>query len=322
MDRASMRWLSRQPGRTIAERAGSDQRILATVRKEDFNTLENRVTHAYVRLASAVAREWMRENARARSSARYHRVATFDRTCKSLARDLQALGVDVAPPDSPSNYVLDQDRSYRGTRDAWRKLLAREKVLDDLWAWQAQSWTDFCVLAITLAIDTLPNKEVVFQSPVLWQHEARLGRWFDQDRPLAVYWLHDIDRIVEIQSRPENPSSLLVGARAHVALRITDPAGSDPDRRVAIWTPHAMERLDLGVAVKEAGERLEQLQQVSSHEIMRHGLILTPGHYLPETARHDAARSSVSGIALDASGDGLSLGLEALASFVSRELGA
>lgn len=52
MDRASMVWLSRQPGRSIAERAGSSQRILATVRRENFDTLENRVLHAYTRLAA------------------------------------------------------------------------------------------------------------------------------------------------------------------------------------------------------------------------------------------------------------------------------
>ena len=48
MDRASMRWLSKQPGTTLAQRAGSDQRVLAIVRKENFDTLENRVLHAYL----------------------------------------------------------------------------------------------------------------------------------------------------------------------------------------------------------------------------------------------------------------------------------
>ena len=51
MDRASMRWLSKQPGKTLAQRAGSDQRVLAIVRKENFDTLENRVLHAYLLLA-------------------------------------------------------------------------------------------------------------------------------------------------------------------------------------------------------------------------------------------------------------------------------
>ena len=57
MDRASMVWLSRQPGRQIAERAGASQRILATVRHENFDTLENRVLRAWLQLAHAVARE-------------------------------------------------------------------------------------------------------------------------------------------------------------------------------------------------------------------------------------------------------------------------
>jgi len=39
MDRASMVWLSRQPDRSIAERAGASHRILATVRRENFDTL-------------------------------------------------------------------------------------------------------------------------------------------------------------------------------------------------------------------------------------------------------------------------------------------
>ena len=41
MDRASMVWLSRQPGRSIAERAGASQRILATGRRENFDTLDH-----------------------------------------------------------------------------------------------------------------------------------------------------------------------------------------------------------------------------------------------------------------------------------------
>jgi len=59
MDRGSMLWLVRQPGRTTAERAGAGQRILATVRHENFDTLENRVLHAYVILAVQVSREWL-----------------------------------------------------------------------------------------------------------------------------------------------------------------------------------------------------------------------------------------------------------------------
>ena len=71
MDRASMRWLSKQPGTTLAQRAGSDQRVLAIVRKENFDTLENRVLHAYLLLAENKASSWMAEHQRAKDSNRF-----------------------------------------------------------------------------------------------------------------------------------------------------------------------------------------------------------------------------------------------------------
>lgn len=207
MDRASMVWLSRQPGTSIAERAGSSQRILATVRRENFDTLENRVLHAYARLAADVAREWVREHSRAKASARYAQVEGFRKYCRSLARRLAELGVAVAGAEVTANYVLMQDKSYREVFECWQRLLLRQRTEDDLWAWQAQTWTDFAVLAIILAIDELEEAELIAQSPISWNAEAELGRWFEQDRPIAVFWLRDTGRIVEVQSRPEIPGT-------------------------------------------------------------------------------------------------------------------
>lgn len=319
MDRASMVWLSRQPGRSVAERAGAGQRILATVRKENFDTLENRVLHAYARLAADAAREWMREHPRAKESARYAQVETLRKMCRAIASVMAELGVSVAQPGSTPNYVLIQDRGYRRVREGWERLLRRDKAIDDLWAWQAQTWTDFAVLAITLAIDELEEAHIVAQSPINWRSEAVTGRWFDQDRPIAVFWLRETGRIVEVQARPEAPGPLLTAAQAHVALRITDPTRSEVPHRVAVWTPHAMTRLELGPAVREAAALVDQLQPLASTEVLRHGLILTPAHGDPETAQADGHRSRVHGIALDASGDSLAEGLEAVRRFVRSE---
>jgi hypothetical protein len=43
IDRRAMLWFARQPGETLADRAGDDQRVLAVAREENFDTLENRV---------------------------------------------------------------------------------------------------------------------------------------------------------------------------------------------------------------------------------------------------------------------------------------
>lgn len=318
MDRASMRWLVRQPGRTIAERAGASQRILATVRRENFDTPENRVLHAYSRLASQVAREWMGEHPRAKYSRRYAQVEHFGRYCKSFAQMLADLDVSIADAGIVPNYVLMQDINYNDVYEAWRRLLAEDKVLDDLWAWQAETWTDFSVLAVVLALSELEEAELIAQSPIVWRSEASLGRWFEQDRPIAVFWLKNKGRIVEVQSRPEAPGQML--ALAHVSIRISDIDKGEMPRRVAVWTPHAMGRINLGDAVERANERLVAIQPFSQSEILRDGLILTPSHGLYEASVSRGSRTRVDGIAFEASGDGLRLGLDEIRAFARSEV--
>lgn len=320
MDRTSMVWLSRQPGSTVAERAGSTQRILATVRQEDFNTLENRVLHAYVKLAAVAVREWLLEHDKARNSDRYRLVETFGKLCTRISRELRNLGIAVASTDITPNYVLMQERSYRRVHKAWLRLLKRDREIDDLWAWQAQTWTDFAVLAIVLALDELDESVLVAQSPIVWQTEATTGRCFDQDRPFAVFWLRETGRIVEVQARPETPGSLLTLARAHVALRITDPSRMDIPRRVAVWTPHAMNAIDLEEEIDQPLQLLSQIDRTAQFEILRNGLILTPGHGASSHITRQMARVQVDAIALGASGKPLADGLAALGRFARGEI--
>lgn len=320
MDRASMVWLSRQPGRNVPERAGSSQRILATVRKENFDTLENRVLHAYSLLASDVAREWLREHPRASASARYVQVEGFRKTCKNFAHTLKDMGVSTASAGITPNYVLMQDRGYREVHNNWIRLLLRRKIEDDLWAWQAETWTDFSTLAIILAIDELEEAELVAQSPISWKSEAVGGRWFDQDIPIAVFWLRETNRIIEVQARPRNPGTLLSVARAHVALRISDPNRAELPRRVAVWTPHAMRRLSLMESADKASMMLQQVQPLAQTEVFRHGLIMTPARGRAEDVKATRGNAVVAAIAIGPAGSDLALGFNAVRDFIKSEI--
>lgn len=320
MDRASMVWLSRQPGRSIAERAGSAQRILATVRRENFDTLENRVLLSYAKLASEVAREWLREHPRAVASERYKAVDAFRKSTRSLLRFMRELGVNETQAGITPNYVLLQDRNYNEVYENWKKLLQRQKAEDDLWAWQAETWTDFAVLAIILAIDELDDAELVAQSPVDWHYEAVGGKWFSQDRPISVFWLRDTNRVVEILSRPEPAGTLLTVARAHVALRITDPSRTELPRRVSVWTPHAMERLNIAESAREAAGLLQRVQPLASHEIMRDGLIMTPAFGRAEAVEDRQGSVRLKAIALGPSGEELAQGFAEVRAFVRSEI--
>jgi hypothetical protein len=142
MDLASMAWLTRQPGRTLAERAGPEQRVMAVVRRESFDTGENRVLHAWCRLAVSSARDWMRHNVRAKASPRYARVERLARHARRDANTLRDLGVGIATPGVIPNFVLTQDVDYRRVHQAWLALLRETRETDDLWAWQGRSWSD------------------------------------------------------------------------------------------------------------------------------------------------------------------------------------
>lgn len=322
MDRGSMQWLSRQPGQTTAQRAGATQRILAVVREENFDTLENRVCHAYLRLAHDVGREWLREHPNASGSNRYELVQGHVRFCKGLAAELALLGIGVAPADISPNYVLMENRTYSEIRKAWEALLRQEKAIDQLWAWQAQTWTDFAVLAIVLAIHDLEAAELVAQGPIRFRSEAVNGIWFDQERPIAVFWLRGMDRIVEVMARPEQPGTLLALARAHVALRISNPLDRTAlPHRVAVWTPHAMTRLDPTTSAQDAAGRLAELRRIpGQQERIRHGLILTPGHHCSEIASFEQGDVRVEAVAFDAAGHSLAAGRAAIRDFLLRDI--
>ncbi|PSL16039.1 hypothetical protein [Shimia abyssi] len=316
MDRASMLWMVRQPGRNTAERAGADQRVLAIVRHENFDTLENRVFHAYLKLASHFARQWIREHKQAQSSQRFRLVEDYYRLCRRLIRELKEMGVSVAPPGITANYVLMEDRAYRAVNEAWDRLLRQDKAEDELWAWQAESWTDFCILAVTLALFGLDEAKLISQAPLVWMDEAMQGRRFLHDRPLAVFWLRESDRIVEVQARPEKISKLQFAARANLWLRIIDLKTDAIPRRIPVWTPHSFNRMSPEIEATNAATLVQMLRNQPGQEILREGLILIPAHGVAESSEAISGGGRVLAISMDARGETLKEGKRVLASFV------
>ncbi|RRH70164.1 hypothetical protein EG244_17285 [Falsigemmobacter faecalis] len=322
MDRSSMRWLSRQPGRSIAERAGAGQRIMAVVRHEDFDTLENRVAHSYVTLAAEVGREWLREHQRASGSRRFQSVDSFVKLCRVTALDLQAHGIGFAEAGITPNYVLLENPTYSRIRTNWLRLLQRKKANDSHWAWQAQTWMDFTVLAIVLALRDLEGAELIAQSPILFREEAEGGIWFEQERPIAVFWLRHQGIVAEVMARPAQPGTALLEARAPVSLRITPLGhGSAPPHRVAVWAAHALLPIDLRQAAAGAAQRLDQVRRLPSlSERIRDGLILTPAHDSFAQAAERRGNCTVVAVALGAAGEALTQGRAAISAFLQRDI--
>ena len=146
------------------------------------------------------------------------------------------------------------------------------------------------------------------------------GKFIQQDRPLAVFWLKETERVVEVQSRPKNPSDLQQLSRAHVSLKVYEPDNEDFSKRVVVWAAHSIDKINLNGSVREAGNLLNVLQRLQSSESIKNGLILTPAHEEPEEHSFQDNGLRVDGISLGGSGNSLNFGLNAIAQFVRSDI--
>lgn len=212
IDRRAMLWLARQPGETLAERAGDSQRVLAVVREENLDTLENRVMRSYAELAHRHARDYLERNRTRRRTLRARSVEAHGKRCARLARNFAERGVRKAEPGVAPNFVLQQNAHYHAIWKAWIELLDHERQKDDLWRWQARSWEEFCLLAVVVALTKVEDAQLVASSPLWFRDEHHRGRWIETDSPLAVVFLPSSGLIVEVQTEQPNEHMRTLGA--------------------------------------------------------------------------------------------------------------
>ena len=233
IDRRTMNWLVRQPGETMEERAGGRQRMRAVAREENLDTLENRVLLSYASLAVAVSRDYAQRHPSAAESRRVHLVKAFEKQCRQLTLELTQRGVGLARADAAPNFVLQTNPKYRNVWDAWCDLLRRQRVLDELWRWQARSWEEFCALAVVIALRSIDGARTVATSPLAFQQEQNQGRWIEHVNPLAVFYLPGQNTTVEVQYGPR--AGQLRGLGAIIWLRFGAVDGNEILTRWAIW---------------------------------------------------------------------------------------
>ena len=320
MDRSSINWLARQPGNTVLERVGTSQQILAIVRNENFDTLENRVLLAYSKLADSVAREWMQDHDLAESTEEYKIVAIFQKLCRRVQKELTSLGIGQTEVGITPNYVLLENQNYRAVYRAWLNLLKRNKIIDSLWAWQANTWADFVVLTICIVLDEFDESKLISQSPIIFKPEASVGRLFYQDCPQSAFWFQNSELMIEVQSRNLKPIQQLFQTRSQLFLKITDLKGKKKSKTVVIWTPHSMNQIDLVSSTIDAHDLLSRINQMGFPENLNTGLVITPGHGDMEKQIIEDEGVLISSITLNGEKEGLDWGMKALKDFFSQNL--
>jgi hypothetical protein len=186
LDSACLEWYVRQPGRTALEKAGTRQVLLGVARHENFDTLENRVLRAYLRLAAGAASAYTALYAALRRSQRMAMVERFGRVCRLLDRDLDALEINLPSPPILPNYVLQQDVNYRRIWQGYLDLLRRKEEEDDIWRWQSRLWGEFSRLSLLVALRRLDGAHILAETPLLVRSDQQRGRWLNLSAHPAV----------------------------------------------------------------------------------------------------------------------------------------
>lgn len=153
-DAHCLRWYVQQPGGTKEEKAGSKQRLLAVVRKESFNTLENQVLKDFINRCYLESSRYLQGEVThdKKNSSRAMTVQSYKGTCNISLKETIFEEVVKPPHGIQPNYVLQQDTRYKKVWEWYKKLLRREHAEDSLWDWQSRTWADVMRLLIGAAL--------------------------------------------------------------------------------------------------------------------------------------------------------------------------
>lgn len=134
VDAHCLRWLARQPGHQAQEKAGSRQKLMALVREETRNTLENRVLKDFVYRVEIMAHRYLQQyESRYPTSSRVKEVKRL-RSCLINALKLPEIqSLPTIKALVQPNYVLLHDARYSELWKLYRLALAHTRMSEIVW---------------------------------------------------------------------------------------------------------------------------------------------------------------------------------------------
>ena len=167
LDTYCMRWLMRQPGRDFAEKGGVRQRVMAVVRNEQYDTLENRVFKDFLIRAANLAESYLDENLERFPDHRVCRAVKDFRTVCQVALEMPEMNLISGLSAMPQpNYVLQQDNRYSKIWDAYRKIVQLAKLAEKLWDRREDLKKELDVLAEECKWQVENGKKALYRSRI------------------------------------------------------------------------------------------------------------------------------------------------------------
>jgi hypothetical protein len=253
IDPAGIRWLVRQPGRTLAERAGPRQRVLAVTREETVDTHENRVVCDFLERSASECRLWLRDNEDFKSGERWKTVDRYSSSVRRWRRTSELAGVRPARGSVHPNYVLQHEARYSRVWDWYQKLRRRQEQEDQMWRWSHRTFAESLRLGLAWAIDELEAEwtegagKSRYDRPLLLHGEQHYGQFVHERTPFTGWIFEFGSRLRSLTILTGGriaafESSFKTGTRLHelapdAVVVAHDPYRIDgPHRFLALWS--------------------------------------------------------------------------------------
>lgn len=178
LDAACLRAYSRAPGRTAVEKAGAYQRLVAVVRREDVDLLENRIAHWVLISIEKLADVFLAQNKDMPQSSRFREVAQFRALVRRwlqapLFNDVSSLGQHPTAP----TYCLQSEKRYKKVWEAYQAIRHDKRIVDDAWRWQLRQWGSTSRVLLSCLLRGLPGWREERVSTPYFREQGIEGTW-------------------------------------------------------------------------------------------------------------------------------------------------
>lgn len=179
LDSACIRDFAKRPGRSMYEKAGARQELLAVQRLESRDTLENRVFTWVINGMLDRAWSYIATNRHHKQSSRVELMARCNRRWSEwISKESlkEVTSNHLQHPVQP-NYTLQMDSRYSKVYKAYKLLIREQRVVDDAWQWQRNLWAESARQLMSCAMTEF-FKEDYISSPY-YRLEGDNGIWTD-----------------------------------------------------------------------------------------------------------------------------------------------
>ena len=134
LDTQCIRWLTKQPGHNIPQKAGVKQRLMSIVRYETLDTLENRVFKHFLNLCLVNCSSYIREyKDRFPDHENVKAVMRLFSLAKQLLEMPEYEGIQSIHEQPVPNYTLQNNVKYRRIWNLYCQLLNKNKIIENVW---------------------------------------------------------------------------------------------------------------------------------------------------------------------------------------------